>query len=120
MRFKVKVTRKLDRNLPSGDSVEMYTDASGIVSVELLLERYRTLWAELHAKQDPNAEWFSDWLTRVPKSCGCDKSLQAIIEDLGTPDYTDWFAYSVRLHNAVNRKLSKPEIDIEAARAIWQ
>ena len=119
MRFKVKVTRKLDRNLTAGDLVEMYTDASGIVSVELLLERYHALWAELHTKQDPTAEWFKDWIARVPKAC-CGKNLQAILEDLGAPDYTDWFAYSVRLHNAVNRKLGKPELSHDEARAIWK
>lgn len=81
---------------------------------------YHRLWTELHTNQAPTPEWFSDWLNRVPKSCGCDKSLQSILDELGTPDYTDWFSYSVRLHNAVNRKLGKPEIDLEAARAIYQ
>ena len=82
--------------------------------------KYHALWAELHTKHDPTAEWFSDWLNRVPKNCGCDRSLKGILDELGTPDYTDWFAYSVRLHNAVNRKLSKPELSHDEARAIWQ
>lgn len=81
---------------------------------------HHALWAELHTQQNATPEWFSDWLNRVPKSCGCDRSLQSILDELGPPDYADWFAYSVRLHNAINRKLSKPEIDLETARAIWQ
>lgn len=120
MRFKVKITRKLNQNLTADDSVEMYAGRGDSVSVELLLQRYRDLWAELHTKQDATPEWFADWLNRVPKTCGCDKSLQAILDELGTPDYTDWFAYSVRLHNAVNRKLGKHELTHDEAKAIWQ
>jgi len=82
--------------------------------------KYHDLWRECHTKQDANAEWFVDWLNRVPKTCGCNKSLQAILDELGQPDYTDWFAYSVRLHNAVNRKLGKPELSLDEAMAIWQ
>lgn len=119
MRFKVKVTRKLNRNLTAGDSVEMYTDATGIVSVELLLKRYSALWSECHTKQDATPEWFADWIERVPKSC-CGKDLKTTLDELGPPDYADWFPFSVRLHNAVNRKLGKPELPLEEARAIWQ
>ena len=102
------------KNPPVVNSVQQPNALPPRVSV------YHALWAERHTKQDPTTEWFSDWLNRVPKSCGCDKSLQASLDELGPPDYADWFAFSVRLHNAVNRKLSKPEIDIETARAIWQ
>lgn len=84
------------------------------------LDQYRALWAECHTIQDPTGEWFSDWLNRVPKSCGCDKSLQAILDELGPPDYANWFPFSVRLHNLVNRKLSKPELSHDEARAIWK
>lgn len=118
MRFKVKVTRKLDRDLTAEDSVSMYGAASEQVSVTLMLERYRELWTELHTKQDATPEWFAIWLSKVPCSV-CKSSLKSILDDLGTPDCADWFPFSVRLHNAVNRKLSKPEVDIEAARQIW-
>ena len=82
--------------------------------------KYHKLWAELHTKQDATAEWFSDWINRVPKTCGCDKSLQAILDELGLPDFADWFPFSVCLHNAVNRKLQKPELTLDEAKAIWQ
>jgi hypothetical protein len=39
------------------------------------------------------------------------------------PDYTSpeaFFAWGVRLHNAVNAKLGKPEITIEEAYSIWR
>jgi hypothetical protein len=97
----------------------MYAGGGESVSVELLLQRYRDLWDECHTKQNATAEWFSGWLERVPKSC-CGKNIDAILEELGTPDYTDWFAYSVRLHNRVNAKLNKPELSLDEARAIWQ
>ncbi len=80
---------------------------------------FHDLWREAHTKQDATAEWYADWLNRIPCSV-CKTSLKAILEELGPPDYTDWFAYSVRLHNAVNRKLQKPELTLDEARAIWQ
>jgi hypothetical protein len=82
---------------------------------------YHALWAELHTKQDATAEWFADWLIRVPKTCNtCGKSLGKLLAELGTPDYADWFPFSVRLHNAVNCKLGKPEIALDEALRIWQ
>jgi hypothetical protein len=39
------------------------------------------------------------------------------------PDFTSpeaFFAWGVALHNAVNRKLGKPELTIEEARRIWR
>lgn len=80
---------------------------------------YHELWREVHTRQDATPEWFAGWLNRIPCSV-CKTSLKTILEELGTPDYTDWFAYSVRLHNAVNRKLGKPELSIDEAKAIWQ
>jgi hypothetical protein len=118
MRFKVKVTRKLDQNLTADDSFLMYTGGSEQVSVALMQERYRELWAELHTKQDATPEWFAIWLSKVPCSV-CKSSLKAILDELGPPNYDDWFAYSVRLHNRVNAKLGKPEIDLEHAKQIW-
>jgi hypothetical protein len=80
---------------------------------------YHDLWREVHMKQDANAEWYAGWLNRIPCSV-CKTSLKAILEQLGPPDYTDWFDYSVRLHNAVNRKLGKHELTHDEAKAIWQ
>jgi hypothetical protein len=80
---------------------------------------YHKLWAECHTKQDATAEWFADWLNRVPCSV-CKRGVQKILEELGQPDFANWFEYSVRLHNAVNRKLLKPELSLDEARTIWQ
>ena len=35
------------------------------------------------------------------------------------PNYTDYFGWSVRLHNAINAKLGKPIIPLEIARSHW-
>lgn len=80
---------------------------------------FHELWREVHTKQDASPEWFAGWLNRIPCSV-CKTGLRTILDELGLPDYTDWFAYSVRLHNAVNRKLGKPELSLDEARAIWQ
>ena len=77
------------------------------------------LWAELHQAGAPNADWFAEWLTRVPSYCGC---ADHFVEILSTNPvrFEDWFAWSVEVHNSVNRHLSKRALTIEAASSIWQ
>jgi len=80
------------------------------------------LWAELHrAAVDGalNEEWFAAWLSRVPMAgCSCRTSFQTILEAIPVR-WDDQFAWSVEVHNAVNRKLGKPEISADQAREIW-
>jgi hypothetical protein len=75
---------------------------------ERQIELYHALWRELHTKQDPTPEWFSDWVSRVPgSSCKCQSWLQEYLRE-SPPRYDDFAAWSVELHNAVNAKLGKP------------
>jgi hypothetical protein len=67
---------------------------------------YHALWKELHAKENPTAEWFANWMSRIPKDCGCGESLVSLLKRL-PPRFDDWFNYSVYLHNAINQKLNK-------------
>jgi len=72
-----------------------------------LLSLYHALWKEFHSKQNPTPDWFEDWCKRVPGGlCGCGSWLRDYIAN-NPPDYENWYAYSVKLHNAVNVKLGK-------------
>jgi hypothetical protein len=84
--------------------------------VERRLNICRELWIELHTKQDPNPEWFADWLSRVPNfDCKC---RTATIKYLKTnPPVFDqgYRKWTIDLHNSVNIKLEKPEVHFSVA-----
>lgn len=87
--------------------------------VEKRHEATQALWAELHSQANPTPEWFADWLKRIPRfGCSCAKDFAAILQ-ANPIRYDDYFAWSVEVHNAVNRKLGKPELSVEDASAIW-
>ena len=82
-------------------------------------ELTRQLWAELHFKTDATAEWFANWLKRVPSyGCKCRDAFEAIIK-VNPPRFDDWFAWTVEVHNAVNRKLGRKEWTLDEAVARW-
>ena len=90
---------------------------------ELLRQRRdeltRQLWAELHSKTNPTKEWFANWLKRVPSfGCKCRDAFEAIIK-ANPPRFDDWFAWTVEVHNAVNRKLGRKEWTLDEAVARW-
>ena len=77
------------------------------------------LWAELHLKADPSEEWFRSWVDRVPSfGCKCRSDFETITK-ANCPRFDDWFAWSVEVHNAVNRKLNRKEWTVEEAKARW-
>lgn len=93
------------------------------------LERVHGLWAELHTYATARwhstlAErqaWFSDWLARVPNKfgCSCRDHFTAML-DLFPPNYdspVQFFAWSTRIHNEVNRKLNKAILGYSEAMA---
>jgi hypothetical protein len=72
------------------------------------LQLCRSLWSELHSKQDPTPKWFADWVGRVPNfGCGCRSWLREYLRD-NPPDFDGFRDWSIGLHNVVNRKLGKP------------
>jgi hypothetical protein len=78
--------------------------AAGIDGIGLLLEPYR----------------LDAWSTRVP--CGdCkrhwDEWRKANPADLSSP--AAYFAWTVAAHNAVNRRLGKPEMSVDDARTLY-
>lgn len=84
-----------------------------------------SIWARWHRRAlswsggDDRAWILREVLARVP--CGdCRRHLREYL--LATaPDFTaaGYFAWTVAFHNAVNRRLGKPVLDIDAARAWW-
>ena len=84
-----------------------------------LLKLYHALWLELHTKKDATPGWFSSWLKRVPSfGCKCRDAFEAIIK-VNPPRFDDWFAWTVEVHNAVNRKLGRKEWTLDEAVARW-
>ena len=62
------------------------------------------------------------WQYLIPARCDCKDGYQQILSEM-PPDFSTpeaFFAWGVALHNAVNRKLGKPELTIEEALSIWR
>ena len=82
----------------------------------------RFAWDKLHGYRGCDPQWLDIWQYLIPQSCNCKDGYQRILADM-PPDYSSpeaFFAWGVALHNAVNKKLSKPEITIEEAYSIWR
>lgn len=81
----------------------------------------RALWAELHTCVRPSSEWMASFTARVP--CGeCRGHWQELLTTM-PPDYSSpaaFWRWSVDAHNAVNRRIGKPEITRESAYEIWR
>lgn len=81
-------------------------------------------WPELHTHryttEHEAKSFFADWWDRRPKKCGCSDS-QAILSEnpIDFSSAEKFFSSGVRLHNAVNRKLTKPELTIDKAEKLW-
>jgi hypothetical protein len=86
---------------------------------------FHALWREFHAAPweamllGRELDWLKAFAERVP--CGdCRAGFLELLEK-HPPDLSSreaYFAWTVALHNAVNRKLGKPEMSVEDARKI--
>ena len=83
----------------------------------------RNTWIELHDGTVHNALSLANWELKIPQyGCQC-KKFYAEWKAENAPDFTSpdaFFAWGVRLHNAVNAKLGKSELTIDEARKIWR
>lgn len=86
----------------------------------------RAAWAELHRRYvsangavDTAAEatWLRGWISKVP--CGECRTEWADVLRRHPFDAKRPFEWSVTVHNAINAKLGKPQVAIEAARKEW-
>ena len=80
-------------------------------------------WMALHSYRGCDESWLKGWEKMIPSGgCGCVDGYKKFLEEL-PPDFSTgdaFFAWGVNLHNAVNRKLNKPEISLEQAFALWR
>ena len=80
-------------------------------------------WIRLHNGSIVDTEGLAAWESTIPQyGCSC-KRFYAEWKAANPPDFTSpeaFFAWGVRLHNAVNAKLGKPEITIDEAYSIWR
>ena len=76
-------------------------------------------WEILHTKIHTNKE-FKRWLSFLP--CGsCRNDFDKLLKD-NPPDFssqTNFFEWTVLIHNKVNEKLNKPIVTLEQARERW-
>ena len=80
-------------------------------------------WIALHDGSIVDAAGLAAWELTIPQyECGC-RRFYAEYKMATPPDFTSpeaFFAWGVALHNAVNRKLGKPELTIDEAISIWR
>lgn len=80
-------------------------------------------WIDLHDGTVHDALSLANWELNIPQyGCQC-KKFYAEWKAENEPDFTSpdgFFAWTVRLHNAVNVKLGRPELTIDEARKIWR
>ena len=82
----------------------------------------RFAWSLLHNYRGCDPQWLELWVYFIPSRCDCRDGFQQILKDL-PPDFSSpeaFFAWGVRLHNAVNAKLGKPQITLDEAYLIWR
>jgi hypothetical protein len=80
-------------------------------------------WISLHDGTIFDAKSLADWELSIPQyGCQC-KAFYRAWKTENAPDFSSteaFFAWGVRLHNAVNAKLGKHEITLDEAYSIWR
>jgi hypothetical protein len=94
---------------------------------EAMLQRLRALWASFHlhalmyrGNQAEELIWLRDFTASVP--CGGCRGHFIDVCNLDPPDLSSresYFAWTVRVHNAINRELGKPEVSLDEATSLW-
>ena len=83
----------------------------------------RFAWSKKHGYLGCDPQWHELWVLLIPAfGCSCKQDFADYCKD-NPPDFsspTAYWLWGVQLHNWVNRKLGKPELTVEEARAIWR
>lgn len=85
------------------------------------------LWIELHKRAldymgTNDALYILNFGRRIPRyttGCACQEFWNNWIR-VNPPNYRDYFAWTVKAHNAVNAKLNKPVISVDEATKIYR
>lgn len=109
-----------------GNEVERVEKRGDLRKSRILMEGARH-WAELHlfalrndGKRRLLHQWFLEWAGDLPfDGCPCQEHFNQWVA-ANPPDFLGFFDWSVRLHNAVNERISKPTIDVADARRLWE
>lgn len=104
---------QMSRPNPAPAPVETHAAPSSFLPV---------LWGQLHRRAlgwstGQDVEWLTTFTARLP--CGdCRRHWQALIKST-PPRWSDYFAWSVEVHNAVNVRIGKPAVTLDQAACIW-
>jgi hypothetical protein len=94
------------------------------------IERFRGLWSELHSyapaewSKVDTAKWLDEWIARIPSfGCSCKGTFRDLLTLPGNmpnlESAAEFFEWTVRIHNAVNQKLGKPNLALQEAEKHW-
>lgn len=81
------------------------------------------LWSVLHLEDFYSPDWFKDWKSKVPSlGCNCRIDFEKTLETFPAvySDPEGQFFRGIDWHNAVNRKLDRPEITYDHALTLWR
>lgn len=85
-------------------------------------EQGRKAWRLLHSYPGNDPHWVQLWFKFIPKMCDCESGLMEILTthkfDFTTPETL--FESGVHIHNAVNKKLNKPQFTLDQAWRLWK
>lgn len=86
--------------------------------MSVTIGQFHKLWRELHTCRHPSPDWLDQFALRI-RCDGCRRHWREVIAT-HPPIFNDWFAWTVRAHNEINRRLGKPHMTVAAARRLWQ
>jgi hypothetical protein len=106
---------------------EMIYHITNIIIIHLYIYIMSALWNELHkhaleftgTNDSIFIAKFSKKIPRYTSGCSCQEFWNNWVY-LNPPTYNDYFAWTVKAHNAVNAKLHKPQISVEDAIKIYK
>lgn len=82
----------------------------------------QAIWSELHRRAlvhgGDDTAWLTDYASRIIGSCKCRDQWRDDLKIM-PPDFANYFAWSVTVHNRVNERLKKPLLTVEEALTIW-
>lgn len=102
----------------------------GIHGTESVVHNFTTVtkslinpWIEIHSDREWTPELLLEWEQTIPSyGCSCREGYNQF-KAIDPPDFSSpmaFFHWSVRIHNAVNRKLGKPELTLGQALTLWR
>lgn len=110
-----KITVSIAFKANAAKRSELFRKHKSILAPDLVAQQ-REHWRKIHTTQ-MDEDSFKKWLTALPK-CDCLEAFLAILK-INPPRFDDWFMWTWEIHNAVNAKLSKPEVTWDDAAKLW-